>query len=310
MSDAPRVHLAAALLIAFGLVILATSSRVPRPTPALRAGYVNAGGLQLRYARNGRGSPTIVLLHGYGESLVAWRGVFTRLAEHADVVALDLPGFGLSDKPAHGYTNDSLATRILAALDQLGIPRAVIVGHSLGGAVACAVAAAAPERVTALVLVDPAVVGSPAAVPDRVAEERPSHLRSAIAEYEAMRTRFTSPHDPHWLAEAPAAQAYIPADDSTYRTALSAVLAEFDFAWLTPARAARLTMPTLLLWGEYDPVFPLSEGRALAAALPRSRLEVISRAWHRPHEERPDEVAAAIARFLAPTESGKTPQTP
>ena len=300
MSVSPRAHLAAALLIAFGLVLLATSSRVPRPTPALRAGMVNANGIHLRYARNGRGSPTIVLLHGYGESLVAWRGVFTRLAERADVIALDLPGFGLSDKPAGGYQTDSIAARVLAALDSLRVRRAVVVGHSLGGAVASAVAVADPARVQALILVDAAIVGSPLAIPERdSASAMSERLRGAIAEYEAMRTRFTSPHDPHWLAETPEALAYLPAQDPAYRASASAVLAQFDFAWLTRERAARLTMPKLLIWGEYDPLFSVTEGRRVAAALPGARFEVIERAWHRPHEERPEETAAAIERFLA-----------
>ena len=298
MKLSPRVHLFGALLIAFGLVVLATSSREARVTPSVRAGYLDAGGLKLRYARSAPNGPTIVLLHGYGESLVAWRGVFTRLAEHADVVALDLPGFGLSDKPPHGYANDSLAARVLKALDALGIRRAVVAGHSLGGGVACAVAAADPGRVSGLVLLDPAVVGTPSVLPDQSGGDTAARLRAAIAEYEALRTRFTSPHDAHWLAESAEARRYLPADDPAYRAALTAALQEFDFGWLTPDRAARLTMPKLLIWGEYDPVFTLEEGRRLAAALPGSQLEVIHRSWHRPHEERPDEVAAAISHFL------------
>ena len=300
MSVPPRIHLAGALLIAFGLILLATSSRVARPAPALRAATVNANGVHLRYARNGRGRPTIVLLHGYGESLIAWRGVFTRLAERADVIALDLPGFGLSDKPAGGYQTDSIAGRVRAALDSLGVRRAVIVGHSLGGAVASAVAVADPGRVQALVLVDAAIVGSPLAIPERdSASAMSERLRGAIAQYEAVRTRFTSPHDPQWLAETPAALAYLPARDPAYRASASTVLAQFDFAWLTRERAARLTMPTLLLWGEYDPLFSVAEGRRVAQALPGARFEVIERAWHRPHEERPEETTAAIQRFLA-----------
>jgi pimeloyl-ACP methyl ester carboxylesterase len=164
--------------------------------------------------------------------------------------------------------------------------------------------------VSALVLVDAAVVGPPTAVPDAHLENTTAGAtRKAVIAYEAARTRFTAPHDPQWLIESDSALAYLPADDDAYRSALAAVLREFDFGYLTPERARRLTTPTLVIWGEYDQVFPESMGRAVAASLPNARFEVITRTWHRPHEERPDETAAAILAFLA-SESGKSAPTP
>lgn len=252
----------------------------------------------MRYVRAGHG-PTLVLIHGYGESLMSWRAVFDLLAPRADVIAIDLPGFGLSSKPATGYATDSLAADVLRALDALGVRRAVVAGHSLGGAVAVAAALMDTARIQGLVLIDAAVVGTPAAVSEsRDSSRTGSATGTAITEYEAVRTRFAAPHDPHWLAESDSAALYVPADDPRYRGALAAVLREFDFAYLTADRAARLTLPTLIVWGEYDEVFPLAAGQALAAALPGSRLKVVSRAWHRPHVERPAETADAIARFV------------
>ena len=297
MSGRPRVHLLLALVAAVSLVVFATSARQRRARPNHAAHQVMAGGLQLRYVRAGRG-PAVVLLHGYGESLIAWRGVFDQLSTGADVIAFDLPGSGLSEKPAVGYQTDSLAAAVLAALAALGVRRAVLVGHSMGGAVVAAAALAAPERVAALVLVDPAVMSAPL-VPDtgRVDATREA-ARSAIAEYEALRTHFGSPHDPTWLAESDSALAYLPAQDSAYRAALTAVLREFDFGYLTPERARQLRQPVLVLWGEYDTVVPIADGRRLAELLPNARFEMIARSWHRPHVERPGETAAAILRFL------------
>lgn len=297
MSGRPRVHLLLALVAAVSLIAFATSARQRRARPDHVAHQVMAGGLRLRYVRAGRG-PAVVLLHGYGESLIAWRGVFDQLSAGADVIALDLPGSGLSEKPAAGYQTDSLAAAVLAALATLGVRRAVLVGHSMGGAVAAAAALAAPERVAALVLVDPAVMSAPL-VPDtgRVDATRDA-ARSAIAEYEAMRTHFGSPHDPAWLAESDSALAYLPAQDSAYRTALTAVLREFDFGYVTPERARQLRQPVLVLWGEYDTVVPIADGRRLAELLPNARFEMIARSWHRPHVERPGETAAAILGFL------------
>jgi pimeloyl-ACP methyl ester carboxylesterase len=262
----------------------------------VRAQYVAAGTARIRYARAGAG-PTVLLIHGFGESLVAWRVVFDQLARRFDVIAIDLPGFGLSSKPASGYTNDSLATMVIGALDRLGVDRLFVVGHSMGGAVAAALAPRIPNRVDRLVLVDAALVGEPLSLPPSGLSAT-SDAHGAITAYEALRTRFTAPHDPHWLAESDSASAYLPADDPAYRAALAAVLGHFDFGWLTRARTDSLPMPTLVLWGEFDPVFSLSQGRALAASLPDARLEIIPRSWHRPHEERPDTVAAVISAFL------------
>jgi len=303
----PRAHVAVALVAALSLIALATSARQRRARPELRARHLTAAGLRLRYVRAGHGVP-VVLVHGFGESLIAWRGVFDRLRSAADVTALDLPGFGLSDKPATGYGTEALAADLVAAMDSLGIRRAVLVGHSMGGAVVAAAALAAPERVTALVLLDPAVSGTPY-VPD-IGRADPGReaARGAIAEYEALRTRFGAPHDPAWLDESDSALAYLPVQDSTYRSAVSAVLREFDFGYLTDERAAALRQPVLLLWGEFDPVVPVADGRRLAALLPNARFEMIARSWHRPHVERPAETAAAIRGFLAsipPPESGR-----
>jgi len=285
-----RLALAGAVAVAAALLVSTASEREPRPNH--RAFWVDAGAKRLRAVRAGTGA-TIVLLHGYGESLIAWRGLFDRLAHSADVVALDLPGFGLSSKPASGYSTDSLAADVLRALHALGIQRAVLVGHSLGGAVAAAASIAAPERVRALVLIDPAVVTSPRL------EEAVQQLKAAIAEYELLRPHLTSPHDRAWLAEPDAESAlYTTTGDSTYRTALQAVLREFDFGYLGAERSQQVLAATLLIWGEFDQLMPLRLGEALVRELPNARLEVVRRSWHRPHVERPDVVASLIVQFL------------
>jgi pimeloyl-ACP methyl ester carboxylesterase len=284
----------AALAIALTLL---NGGPIRPPHPVHVAGRLRVEGLELRSVRSGRG-PTVVLLHGYGESLMSWRGVFDRLAKDADVMAIDLPGFGLSSKPAHGYSTEAMARVVIGALDAAAIDSVVLVGHSMGGAIAAAAALLAPQRVRRLVLIDPAGVAPPLGLAS-ARDTAGAVIRASVAEYEAQRTRFTSPHDPTWLAEAPAVAAYLPAADSAYRTALTSVLREFDFAFLTVERMRALHAPTLVIWGEFDPVVPLSQGRALVSSLPSATLIVIARSWHRPQVERPAETAAAIAAFLA-----------
>jgi pimeloyl-ACP methyl ester carboxylesterase len=290
--------LAAAAVVVLAVVALSTEPAPRHVEPVRAARRVDAGEVTLRVVRGGRGT-AVVMLHGYGESLMSWRGVFDRVAAVADAIALDLPGFGLSDKPATGYHNDRMAAAVLGVMDSLGVPDAVLVGHSMGGAVALRVALRAPQRVRGLVLLAPAVSASGWNLPIPSDSARTSDwLRRAVAGYETMRPRFTGPHDPSWLAETDSALAYTPAADPAYGAALRAVLREFDFDYLTPTQAARLRMPTLLIWGEFDHTVPLAVGRALAATMPSARLEVLRRRLHRPHVEHPVDVANLIVAFL------------
>src|SRR5688572_24578083 len=116
--------------------------------------FVDVDGVRVRYVRKGSG-PAVVLIHGFASSIFTWKDVLPSLARSHDVVAIDLPGFGGSDipRPLSGATYPSVA---FAVMDRLGIDRAAIVGNSLGGSVAVAMAAERPERVTALVLIDSA----------------------------------------------------------------------------------------------------------------------------------------------------------
>jgi pimeloyl-ACP methyl ester carboxylesterase len=308
MSGRTGVRVGLAVLAATTVVALATSTRFLR-APAHRVEYVHVGPLSLRYVRAGNG-PTVVLVHGFGESLMSWREVFDQLAAHADVIALDLPGFGLSSKPPRGYATDSLATDLNGALSALGVRRAVLVGHSMGGAVVFAAALRFPDLARAVVLVDPALVGTPAPVSEaRRSDGARAGAAPFIAEYEALRTRFASPHDPNWLAESDSARLYTPADDPAYRVAVAAVLREFDFGYLTVERADAWGLPTLVLWGQFDEVFPLETGRRLAGRL-KARFEVVPRSWHRPHVERPAQTAVAIGRFVAGLKDETGPGTP
>lgn len=292
-----RALLAVAIVVTAALVFSTGGDH--DPAPFHRALMVSGDGVRLRAARAGQG-PTVVLLHGFGESLLSWRAAFDRLAAGADVIALDLPGFGLSDKPATGYGNERMAAAVIGALDAMGVQRAVIVGHSMGGAVAVTLALQAPQRVTALVLVSPAVSAASWGVRPPGSEGLTDDwMRRAIARYERLRPRFTAPHDPNWLREDSAALAYTPADDPAYDVALQSVLREFDFDYLTPERAVRLTAPTLVIWGEFDQVIPRTIGARIVESVASARLVIVPRSLHRPHVERPDTVATLIAGFVS-----------
>lgn len=288
-----------ALLVTVGLVfnrhIRPDHSRAPH-----RAEWISAGDAKVRSVTAGRGEPTLVLIHGFGDNLMTWRAVFDRLATRHRVVAFDLPGFGASGKPPGPYTLDAMTERVRALVRGLDGPL-VLVGHSMGGEIALNVALAEPERIDALVLIAPAGfrVGL-AGIADSITARR----AGLIGIWEAARSGILPLHDPDWLAEPADRADYDPSFDPAYRASTSAVLEGFNFEGIG-TRASTLDRPVLLLWGSADPVIPVSVAVEVRATLPCVRLEVLDRAFHRPQVERPDTVAALILGFLAGRTEGR-----
>lgn len=259
--------------------------------PQLVATYLTVDGWRLRVTVAGSQSPTVVLLHGFGESLIAWRTVFDQLRPWHRVAALDLPGFGLSSKPPTGYRIDEMSAVVGGALRRLTAEPVVLVGHSMGGAIATWVAATDPSVVAKLVLVDAA------GLPGPVLSSLPQLSPGAIAGVFGLGAAFRTPHDPAWLAETDSALEYEPSSDENYYEALGAIWREFDFAALDGV-LGQVRTPTLVLWGRRDQTTPLENGRRFARELPQARLLIIEGALHRPHVTHPEAVAAAITGFV------------
>jgi 3-oxoadipate enol-lactonase len=266
-----------------------------RTLPRHKAEWLEAGDTRVRAVQGGEGEPTLVLLHGFGESLTTWRALFDPLAGSYRVLAVDLPGFGGSTKPRAPYTLEAMTGRLASLLERETKGPVVLIGHSMGGMLAASVALARPDRVRALILVAPAGL--------RVgfwglADSFPTAQAGRIGRYLGLRAFITPIHDPTWLEEPDSAASYDLTSDTAYQWVARAVLEEFDFEGLGQ-RFGEVTQPTLLLWGPLDPVIPPAVGDSLRTLLPCSRLVMIPRTFHRPHAERPDTVLHEIRRFLA-----------
>jgi pimeloyl-ACP methyl ester carboxylesterase len=266
----------------------------PEPDPPHRAEWLMVDGVRLRAVRTGQGSPTLVLLHGYGESLTTWRSVIDRLAEAHQVVAVDLPGFGGSDKPDVPYSLPAMTLRLSRFLDQWTSGPIVMVGHSMGGALAASLALQRRDRIVKLILIAPA--GYRIGLGGIMDGMSPGRART-IGRYLALRSFITPIHDPGWLFEPTAAARYDLTRDASYSRAATRVLEEFDFGGLR-SRFREITQPTLLIWGGMDPVVPFSVGDTLSRIIPCVRFVPLPRAFHRPQAEVPDTVVSTIKDFL------------
>ncbi len=267
----------------------------PRPQPPHQAEWLDAGGVLVRTVRAGSGDTTLLLLHGYGESLTTWRATFDALAIGHRVVAIDLPGFGASAKPDVPYSLPAMTERLSRFIDHWTTGPLVLVGHSMGGELAASLALARPDRVKLLVLIAPA--GYRIGLGGIAGSMTPGKART-IGRYLALRSFITPIHDPGWLREPDSSAEYEQTGDTAYSRAAARVLEDFDFVALRD-RFRDLVQPTLLIWGGLDPVVPFSVGDTLSHLIPCVHFLPLPKAFHRPHAEIPDTVITAVRGFLS-----------
>ena len=274
------------------------SERFPAGTP-FTAREVRVEGTRIRYIETGHGIP-VVLLHGLGASMYAWRKNLPPIAAAGfRVIAFDNRGFGYSDEPATGYDNESYVRLTVALLDSLHIPDAVLIGHSMGGAVAAQVAIEHPERVRGLVLIGSAGLGAREPIALRIAGwplvgRVVVALRGRGMTARLLRATYA---DPEKVTEADVDQYYAPTVQPEYGRALRGVLREFRFDGLQ-GRLEHVAAPTLVLWGEEDRLVPMALGRMMAIGIPGAAFLSVAHAGHSVQEEAPEEVNRLIVKFL------------
>lgn len=263
--------------------------------------FQTVDGVRLRYVRAGTG-PAVVLLHGFASSIVTWRDVMPALARDHDVIALDFPGFGGSEI-REGLPPSAYPGLVAGLMEGLGLPRASLVGNSLGAGVAVVVAARHPQRVDRLVLIDS--VGYNLASADRPWLLRVAGRKPVARLVEALPLRrplvtlaLRQIFDDDRLVTRERIDEYVaPLLRPGAVAAAQALLASGDDLGL-PAVVAQVRAPTLVLWGRDDQWIPAEQADRFLAAIPGSRKVVIERCGHMPQEERPAEVSRLLEEFL------------
>jgi pyruvate dehydrogenase E2 component (dihydrolipoamide acetyltransferase) len=253
---------------------------------------IEAGGKRLRVLEMGEGEAMpVVFVHGFGADLNTWMFNQPALAEARRAVALDLPGHGGSTKDVARGDCDELAAAVEAAMAALGIARAHLVGHSLGGAIVAALATRRSELAASLTLIAPAGLGRQinAAFIDRfVQAQRRRDMQQVLT---------LLVHDPALVSRQ------MVEDVLRYKRldGAQAALERVAAAWFpTGAQhaggAAMPDVPTQIIWGRDDRIIPLAHAEALMGRVP---VHIIDGAGHLPHMEKSGEVNRLIAGFLA-----------
>lgn len=276
------------------------AAAVLRDDPTPRDGKATLpDGREIAYLVAGPGqAPALVFIHGLGGSLGTWQVVLGDLVAAHRVCALDLPGHGGSDKgdPEDvDYSADGLAAAVGDALTAVGIGRAIVVGHSLGAAVALKLASARPEVVSGLVLVDGAGLGGEISgdLLDRMAAEPGEETARRLLDLFYEDKRLIVDRAVTEMAEGQRA----PGAWAAQRAVAAAAFSGDGQRPAVRSTLPKLTLPVLIVWGELDRVIPYSHALDALRTLPDAMLVTLPGVGHVPQVEAAGRLSRAIDRF-------------
>ena len=268
--------------------------------------FVHVDGANVHYQEFGNpGDPTLLLIHGYTASTFVWHTVAPMFADEGfHVVAVDMLGFGYSEKPRwFDYSIESQARMAVRFMDRLGIGRATVVGSSYGGAVAATLALDYAERVEKLVLVDAVcndnVLRHPilrlAAIPG-IGESIMPFFADAKTFHKRRMRKTLSPANYNLISDERVASVRRPLAAADAHHALLATSRNWH-AKRVAYDAPLIKQPTLIIWGEDDHVTPIEDGHLLHERILHSRMVVLRDCGHLPMEERSQLFTELVTEF-------------
>lgn len=292
--------LAATLLPLLGCASVRSFDEIRKTLPEDR--FLRIGDQLVHIEQAGRGEP-LILIHGFGASTYSWRKVMPTLAESFRVIAIDLSGFGYTQRPRTfaSYTREGQADLILKVMDELGFRSAHLMGHSYGGGLTLWIASRHPERVRSMVLVNSSAPTYANDRRSRVASLKPLtafFVRSLVLRPNSVRRALLRSFYDDSLVTPELVREY-------YDRLRIEGVSDAYHGLTAPAPAStgrveldKIRVPALVVWGAQDEVISVELGRNAARILPRGEFALLDKTGHVPMEERPGELLEVVLPFL------------
>jgi pimeloyl-ACP methyl ester carboxylesterase len=252
---------------------------------------------RIHYLEAGHGAP-VILLHGTGGEGARWMPTIKGLAPHARVIAPDQIGFGQSDKPLTAYHSGVFAGFLSEFMEVVAVPRATIVGQSMGAGVALFLAVQHPDMVERLVLVDGGGFRSANDPPAPQPNWRDRQLMNSGTLEESREYLKKMYFDHSFITDKMVEENLILRLRSAYTIESMQIANGRGLGGVTEEEVRAITAPTLLVWGKNDPLSPVTNADKLQAAIKNSRKVLIDKAGHYPFLEHAGEFNRIVLEFL------------
>jgi pimeloyl-ACP methyl ester carboxylesterase len=284
------------LLLVASTLLFGTSARADK-TVEPSAKDATVFGYRIHYLEAGSGDP-VILLHGTGGEGARWMPTIKGLASNFRIIALDQIGFGQSDKPLTTYHSGVFAGFLAGFMKAIGVPRATIVGQSMGAAVALHLAVHHPELVERLVLVDGGNYRSASDPPPPPPNWHDRQIANAGTLEESREYLKKLYYDHSFVTDELVEHNLILRLRSAYTIESMQTANARGLGAVTEEEVRAITAPTLLVWGMNDPLSPVANADKLNAALKNSRKVLIDKAGHYPFLEHADKFNQIVLEFL------------
>ena len=270
--------------------------------------FIEINGVIVHVKTMGQRKPVFVLLHGFGASLFSWHAVMEPFSQYGTVIAYDRPAFGLTERPMtwtgeNPYSSQANVDLLLGLLNHYNVQKAILVGNSAGGTVSMQFTLQHPERVQALILVDPAVYegsSGPSWLRPFYKTPQMNHLGPLFVrsiQNSGINLIKIAWYDPSNLTPETMTGYTKPLQADNWDRALWYFTAASQPSGL-PEHLSEFTPPVLVITGDTDKIVPTENSVRLAGELPDATLAIIPRAGHVPHEEQPVLFMLAVDGFL------------
>ncbi|MCP4715028.1 MAG: alpha/beta hydrolase [Deltaproteobacteria bacterium] len=261
--------------------------------------FIDIDGKKIHYTKTGKG-PALILVHGFGGGLFVWDKLIPLLSDNFTLYAIDLPGFGLSEKPHKGcYSMQCQAEIVQNFIKALDLQSVTIIGHSMGGVIAALCSINAPETISRLVIVEGGFYhgGAPAFVKYLFFPLQKLNARLFYTKAGRRQSLLASYSDKDLLTDE-LVDKYLSIGKTPNAVNALAAMMKNEGAATHEGISSRVTHPTLLVWSPENKNNPLSDGKRLQREINGSELAIIKNSGHYIQDEQPEALAAEMINFL------------